>query len=190
MTYPTETDPFRPLTPEFDREAAARRAKRINALGLALEPQEFLDEFAKEVAEKARVYVGEGQPIALVNLITTNQYVGGLSVAGVDGIDESPLRFAEGATSGYCPHVIKRRKALVLDDVCDYPRFAGNPIVDGLGVRTYIGAPLIDPTGEAIGTLCVVDIDPRPWGQPGLHLIKDKAAELMQRIQQRAPLLP
>ena len=65
---------------------------------------------------------------------------------------------------GWCPHVVVRRLPLVLDDVCDYPRFAGNPVVDEIGIRSYLGAPLIDRTGTALGTICIVDREPRPWG--------------------------
>ncbi|UNO43122.1 GAF domain-containing protein [Streptomyces sp. MST-110588] len=83
---------------------------------------------------------------------------------------------------GYCPHVIVRRKALVLEDVCDYPRFAGNPVVDEIGIRSYLGAPLIDRTGTALGTVCVVDLEPRPWGREGLDTIKTMAAELVEQI--------
>lgn len=90
---------------------------------------------------------------------------------------------------GYCPHVVVRRKALVLDDVCDYPRFAGNPVVDKLGIRTYVGAPLIDRTGTALGTICIIDQEPRPWGHPGLNLIKERAAELVQLIRRREEVL-
>jgi GAF domain-containing protein len=73
----------------------------------------------------------------------------------------------------------------VLDDVCDYPRFAGNPVVDEIGIRSYLGAPLIDRTGVALGTVCVVDIEPRPWGRPGLETIKALAADLVAQIQAR-----
>lgn len=84
---------------------------------------------------------------------------------------------------GYCPHVVVRRKALVLEDVCDYPRFAGNPVVDEIGIRSYMGAPLIDrQTGMALGTICVVDTDTRPWGRQGLETIKSMANELVDRI--------
>jgi hypothetical protein len=44
---------------------------------------------------------------------------------------------------------------------------------------------LIDHTGTALGTICVVDVEPRPWGRPGLETIKSMAAELMERIHQR-----
>jgi GAF domain-containing protein len=59
-------------------------------------------------------------------------------------------------------------------------------VVDEVGIRSYLGAPLIDEeTGTAIGTVCIVDLEPRPWGRPGLDFIKEKAAELMQIIKDR-----
>ncbi|MFJ1249357.1 GAF domain-containing protein, partial [Streptomyces albidoflavus] len=89
--------------------------------------------------------------------------------------------------SAYCPYVVVRRKALVLEDVCDFPRFAGNPVVDEIGIRSYLGAPLIDRTGLALGTVCVVDTQPRPWGRAGLDTIKAMAAELTEQLQRRDP---
>ena len=86
---------------------------------------------------------------------------------------------------GYCPHVLVRRKALVLEDVCDYPRFAGNPVVDDIGIRSYLGAPLIDRTGIALGTVCAVDTVARPWGRAGLDTIKSLAQELVGQIDGR-----
>ncbi|MFI1206397.1 GAF domain-containing protein [Streptomyces sp. NPDC020802] len=86
---------------------------------------------------------------------------------------------------GFCPHVVVRRKALVLEDVRDYPRFAGNPVVDEFGIRSYLGAPLIDRTGIALGTVCVTDVEPRPWGRSGLDTIKAMAAELVEQIELR-----
>ncbi|MEU6406713.1 GAF domain-containing protein [Streptomyces sp. NPDC046985] len=88
---------------------------------------------------------------------------------------------------GFCPHVMARRKALALEDVGDYPRFAGNPVVDEFGIRSYLGAPLIDGAGTVLGTVCVVDVAPRPWGRPGLDAIKAAAAELVGLIEGWAP---
>jgi GAF domain-containing protein len=78
--------------------------------------------------------------------------------------------------------VIARRKALVLEDVRDHPRFAGNPVVDLLGIHSYLGAPLIDRTGLPLGTICVIDQDPQPRGRKGPETIKSMAAELMEQI--------
>jgi hypothetical protein len=92
---------------------------------------------------------------------------------------------------GFCPHVVTRRKALVLDDVFAYPRFAGNPVVDELGVRSYLGAPLIDEDGMVLGTVCAIDPSPHSgaehagWGQRGLEVIKQVAVEVVAEIRAR-----
>ncbi len=86
---------------------------------------------------------------------------------------------------GFCPHVIARGRALVLEDVTDYPRFAGNAVVDEFCVRSYMGAPLTEGTGLVLGTVAVSDVRPRGWGQPGLAAINAQAAELAARLERR-----
>ncbi|GAA3728704.1 GAF domain-containing protein [Spinactinospora alkalitolerans] len=175
------------LTPT-DHETSLRAA-RMHELGLRDFPDKEFDEFAYELAQAT------GAPFAMVNFISDErQYFAGLYVAPRTQTD-SALAVASAPTEepdremprdhGYCPHVVVRRLPLVLDDVCDYPRFAGNPVVDKIGIRSYLGAPLIDRTGTALGTICVVDREPRPWGRPGLELIKERAAELVSRIHRR-----
>ncbi|MEU2623741.1 GAF domain-containing protein [Streptomyces sp. NPDC007157] len=182
-------DPSRPagrllLTPE-DKEAPVRTL-RLGQLGLGEHPDPELDAYADRLAEVT------GTPYAMVNFVGENrQFFAGLHLPAVpppvvkpDGT--TPVLGRELARDhGFCPHVVVRRKALVLEDVCDYPRFAGNPVVDEFGIRSYLGAPLIDSTGTALGTVCVVDVEPRPWGRPGLETIKSSAAELVARIERR-----
>lgn len=166
---------------------AAKRVQRLRELGLGDRPEPEFDEFARRLAESA------GAPLAMVNFIGDNkQYFAGLHAPSMATPDETGTVSANDPArtmrkdQGWCPHVVSRKLPLVLDDVCDYPRFAGNPVVDEVGIRSYIGAPLIDEeTGTAIGTVCIVDLEPRPWGRPGLDFIKEKAAELMQIIRER-----
>ncbi|GAA2502175.1 GAF domain-containing protein [Streptomyces gobitricini] len=175
------------LTP-VDREAPLR-VRRLRQLGIGERPDPDFDAFAERLAKVT------GAPYSMVNFIDENQqFFAGLHTPnGTHSTEKLSATAAVGGgvsrymarDHGFCPHVVVRRKALVLEDVCDYPRFAGNPVVDELGIRSYLGAPLIDRTGTALGTICVVDTEPRPWGRPGLETIKSLAAELVERIHRR-----
>lgn len=187
------------LTPE-DHEAPGR-VVRLRELDLGKRPDPEFDDFAWRLAESARALTGAiDSPFAMVNFIDQErQYFAGLYVASRRNTDSA---VAAGSTAGvqvgremgldhgFCPHVVVRRRPLVLEDVCDYPRFAGNPVVDQVGIRTYLGAPLIDRTGMTLGTICVVDREPRPWGHAGLDLIKARAVEMVQLIHNRERRLP
>ncbi|MEU6064101.1 GAF domain-containing protein [Streptomyces sp. NPDC047082] len=169
------------LTPE-DREAPAR-THRLRRLGLGERPEPALDAFADRLAELT------GAPYAMVNFIDQErQFFAGLRTPGAGPVVMPDGTRPEVGRSmprdhGFCPHVVVRRKALVLEDVCDYPRFAGNPIVDTYGIRSYLGAPLIDSAGMVLGTVCVADIEPRHWGKTGLETIKATAVELAAGLE-------
>ncbi|MFJ8545117.1 GAF domain-containing protein [Streptomyces sp. NPDC093586] len=182
-------DPPRPagrllLTPE-DREAPAR-VRRLRRLGLAERPDPALDTFAAHLAGLVEA------PYAMVNfLVEGGQFFAGLRVPEVP-----PVRRGDGTSPefgrvqprdhGFCPHVVARRRALVLEDVRDYPRFAGNAVVDEFGIHSYLGAPLVDSTGTVLGTVSVADVRPRTWGKAGLETVKASAADLVRRIERSA----
>ncbi|MBQ1100929.1 GAF domain-containing protein [Streptomyces sp. b94] len=182
-------DPPRPvgrllLTPE-DREAPAR-VRRLRRLGLAERPDPALDAYAAHLAHLAEA------PYAMVNfLVEGGQFFAGLRVPEIAPVtrgDGTSPEFArvQPRDHGFCPHVVVRRKALVLEDVRDYPRFAGNPVVDEFGIRSYLGAPLIDSTGTVLGAVSAADVRPRTWGKAGLATIKSTAADLVRRIERSA----
>ncbi|MFD8963679.1 GAF domain-containing protein [Streptomyces sp. NPDC059568] len=164
------------LTP-VDRDAP-ERVVRLRELGLGERPEPVFDAFARELAQLT------GAPYAMVNFIgEERQFFAGLHAPPGAGEGRFMAR-----DLGYCPYVVVRRKALVLEDVQDFPRFAANALVDEIGIRSYLGAPLMDRmdrTGLALGTVCVIDTEPRRWGRSGLDTIKSYAAELMTRIHRR-----
>ncbi|MFI2436275.1 GAF domain-containing protein [Streptomyces sp. NPDC018693] len=175
-------DPPRPagrllLTPE-DRDAPARTL-RLCRLGLGNRPEPVLDGFADRLAELT------GAPYAMVNFTgETEQFFAGLHTPEPAARRGKPeLGRSLPRDHGYCPYVIARRRALALEDVRDYPRFAGNPIVDDHGVRSYLGAPLMDSAGAVMGTVCAADLTPRSWGKSGLETIKACAAELAVEME-------
>ncbi|MFI6287653.1 GAF domain-containing protein [Streptomyces sp. NPDC051018] len=146
-----------------------QRARRLAELGLVLTPSPALDRLAGDLADAI------GAPYAMVNLITDRQFFAGLHTPPPG----SPLPEVDRTMSlehGYCPSLVERRTALVLPDVCTVARFASNPVVDQVGIRSYAGAPLIDPdTGLVLGTVCIVDTSPhRPdTARTTLQLVKE-----------------
>ncbi|MFF3916431.1 GAF domain-containing protein [Streptomyces sp. NPDC001852] len=179
------------LLPPDDPQVRTR-AERLRELGIEARPDTELDAFARKLAHRT------GGCYAGVNffLDADRQYFAGLYSVAQDTTahvgpplleDPVPGRvMPRDIDMGICPHVVKRRRALVLEDIRDFPRFAGNPVVDAIGVLSYLGAPLIDSTGVVLGTICVVDQDPHPWGRTGLETIKAMAAELVERLEDSA----
>ncbi|WP_317447480.1 GAF domain-containing protein [Streptomyces collinus] len=179
------------LLPPEDPQVRAR-SERLRELGIEARPDAELDAFARELAQRT------GGCYAGVNffLDADRQFFAGLYSAAQDTtahvgppLLEEPVPgrvMPRDIDMGICPHVVKRRRALVLEDIRDFPRFAGNPVVDAIGVHSYLGAPLIDSTGVVLGTICVVDQDPQPWGREGLETIKTMAAELVERLEESA----
>lgn len=61
-----------------------------------------------------------------------------------------------------CDHAIREPGSLFeVPDLGADPRFAGNPVLDAAGARFYAGMPLVTPGGAAVGTVCVLDTEPR-----------------------------
>ncbi len=172
------------LAPDAD---VAIRMKRLAELGLGTQPIRAFDQVADRLADQA------GSEYAMVNFLTdSEQNFAGLHAPTGEKADalqaaQATVRVAPSRTMrldhGYCPHVIRRRLSLVLDDVCNYPRFSVNPVVNEMNIRSYMGAPLIDAkTGIALGTVCAVSTNTSSWGREGLDLIKATAAEVMEII--------
>ncbi len=84
-----------------------------------------------------------------------------------------------------CGHAILRPgELLYVPDAQRDPRFADNPLVaeDRL-LRFYLGVPLIDRTGTALGALCVFDPRPRPGlGQPQAAQLVSLADAVVARL--------
>lgn len=96
-----------------------------------------------------------GCPIALISLVDSDrQWFLSRVGTGVEGTARN---------ISFCTHAIQRPdRVMVVTDARDDERFRSNPLVVGEPyVRFYAGAPLVSPEGHPLGTLCVIDHQPR-----------------------------
>jgi GAF domain-containing protein len=147
-------------------------------------PDTDLDAFATHLAQEASV------PYAMVNIFGREQHFFGLHTPGDEG-DLPAVGRSMPLNHGFCPEVVHRKKALVLPDVFSHPRFAGNSVVDLIGIRTYAGAPLLH-RDTVLGTVCFVGPVERELktGRASLELIKRHRDEVMEFLCRRAGISP
>src|SRR5688500_3684601 len=93
----------------------------------------------------------------------------------------------------FCGHAIHQTDLFVVPDATADERFADNPLVTGdPHVAFYAGAPLIAASGEALGTLCVMDRIPRLLSasqQDGLRALGRQVLSLLELRRRTAELM-
>jgi len=78
-----------------------------------------------------------------------------------------------------CAHTIYRDALLVIEDLAADPQFADSPAFLDRRLRFYAGIPVRDMAGVAVGTLCLMDRNPRKFGDED----RDLLAELARTVE-------
>ena len=60
-----------------------------------------------------------------------------------------------------CQYTIMSKDVLVINDTLEDPRSSANPLIREGNIRFYAGVPLLDDEGNALGTICVIDFEPK-----------------------------
>ena len=92
---------------------------------------------------------------------------------------ETPL------SHSFCQHVVAAREPVIVSDARKDERLLDNLAIRDLGVIAYLGVPLITREGHAVGTLCVIDHEPRIWTRDEINLVKDVASAVITEITLR-----
>ncbi len=85
----------------------------------------------------------------------------------------------------FCGHAILENRVFHIPDATEDPRFADNPLVAGAPhIRLYAGAPLSTADGYRVGTLCIIDSQPRRLTTEELQALRDLADCVEMELQQ------
>ncbi|MDX1459327.1 MAG: GAF domain-containing protein, partial [Marinobacter sp.] len=139
------------------------RLRSLNATGLL--DTEYEERFDRLTRIARNVF---GVKIALVTLVDRNRQWF-KSCQGLE-VRETPRDVS------FCGHAILQRDVFVVENSLTDPRFADNPLVtEQPEIRFYAGAPLNSPDGYRIGTLCVIDDQPRRFSAEDRQSLRDLA---------------
>lgn len=87
---------------------------------------------------------------------------------------------------GFCAAAITCETPTVIPDAQANDYFARHPLVVGPpGIRLYAGVPLTTVDGHNLGTLCVMDIQPRELDEHEIAVLVDLAGLVMAQLDQR-----
>lgn len=94
----------------------------------------------------------------------------------------------------FCVHNVQDEGPMVVEDTRADERFADNPVVtgevsvtdDGQGIRFYAGVPLATSDGYRIGSICVLDTEPRSPSADRVQRLEDLAAIAVDELELRA----
>ncbi|MEH2093310.1 GAF domain-containing sensor histidine kinase [Nostoc sp.] len=136
-----------PCTNELTRLKAVYQFQGLDAV-----PNRALDDLTALAADLCQT------PMALVSFIGADRQL----VKSKVGITLTEIR----RDFAFCNYTIRQSDVFVIPDTLADPRFATNPfVINAPNIRFYAGVPVVITGGCALGTLCVMDIEPRDLSQ-------------------------
>nr|EDZ40375.1 MAG: Diguanylate cyclase with GAF sensor [Leptospirillum sp. Group II '5-way CG'] len=148
----------------------ADRLKALRALDiLDTPPEERFDRLTRMARRLFNV------PIALVTLVDEDRqwFKSNMGLA----VSETPRSVS------FCGHAILQEDFFIIPDARSDPRFSDNPLVLGdPRIRFYAGCVLRTQDNQKIGTLCLIDHEPRAMEPQDLLVLEDLTSLAEQEL--------
>ena len=119
-----------------------------------------------------------GVSITLVSLVDEDRQFF-KSARGVD-VTGTPL------SHSFCRHVVERGTPVVVEDARLDPLVRDNPAVEEYGAIAYAGVPLLDGSGNLLGSVCAVEPHPRAWTAAEVSVLEELSALATAEIRLRS----
>lgn len=103
-------------------------------------------------------------------------------LAKLEDQDIHPLYATLAREDSICTHVVYQDADLIIEDIKRDPRFSENPELKQNHLRFYAGVPLRNNKGMVLGSLCLLDKQPRQLNQDDLILLHQLADDLMRTL--------
>lgn len=144
-------------------QSSTRRTAAVEALGiLGSGPEERFDRITRMTQQAF------GVPLSFLNLVH-HDVVTAQSTQGWQQGGDAP------AGEVFCSVTVMQDGPVAVTDATLDPRFRDMAAVREQGIRFYAGAPLAMPDGTQVGTLCIMDAEPRTLTAEELELLTDLA---------------
>ena len=101
-----------------------------------------------------------GVAAAVISIITADRYVVRFA-HGLPPEKAAPIELP--MMNSPCRDVTRMGRRLVVNDVLANQALRTSPLVQDLGIASYLGEPLRDTRGSSVGAFCIFDRTARDW---------------------------
>ena len=149
----------------MNRDSPERLAEVSRFLKLKISKEQELQGIVELAAEIC------GTPMAIITLMDGETQF----IKFSNGVEIDQVKY----TDTFCQHTLEQDKLLVIPDTTKDARVSGNMFVkESPKVRFYAGLPLTSHNGNAIGTLCVFDMDARDLSQSQQLMLRSLSEQI------------
>lgn len=115
-------------------------------------------------------------PVAMINFVDTNR----VWVKSSQGLKIEEME----RDTAFCSHTIMNNDLFIVEDLLKDKTFSSNPfVVNEPSIRFYAGIPLITQSGNALGTLCIIDYVPKQLNETQQEALRSLSRQVITLLE-------